>query len=63
MFLGKWGGDGAKEFQLANDKVSGQQQSLNHKKKFLMGRQRDELSPIFLAFLRFLFGIFLKPVA
>jgi len=28
-----------------------------------MGRQRDELSPIFLAFLRFLFGIFLKPVA
>jgi len=31
------GGDGAKEFQLANDKVSGQQQSLSHKKKVSYG--------------------------
>lgn len=59
---GGWAGSGgygvSREFQLRNDKVSGQQQSLSHKKKFPMRRQQDErslslslsLSRIFLVF-------------
>lgn len=70
---GGWAGSGgygvSREFQLRNDKVSGQQQSLSHKKKsFLWGVNKTSALSLSLSLSHFLgifafcvLGIFLKP--